>query len=392
MAAPHRRRRAAVAGAGRHRDHRPRHRMPHQRRGRSHDFRPSPGRIASWRPPSGEGVRLDSHMAEGAVIPPYYDSMVGKLIVHGRDRADAITKLSAALADFEVEGVPTTIALHRAIVATPTSSRTASTPAGWSRPSCPPGPRTSKPMAHISFLDETMRDGQQSLWGMRMQAGMALPVAPTIDRTGYSTVSFVGSSLFEVLIRHCHEDPWAGLDLVMGELKHTPVRGGIRSNGSVTFGFTPDALMDLWMDRVCAHGVRSWWIYDVLFNIDKMHRLARLAKAPGLQGGGHHAVHPVAGAHRRLLRRQGPTSSPACPRLTVCCCTTPAACSTATASRRWCPPSSPRPTASRSRCTPTTCWASPPSPTSTRWSSASACCTPPSAPWPTAPRSRPSRS
>ena len=133
-------------------------------------------------------------------------------------------------------------------------------------------------MAHIQFLDETMRDGQQSLWGMRMQAGMALPVASTIDRTGYSTISFAGSSLFEVLIRHCQEDPWAGLDLVMGQIKKTPVRGGIRSNGSVTFGFTPDSLMDLWMSRLCVHGVRSWWIYDVLFNIDKMHRLAKLAK------------------------------------------------------------------------------------------------------------------
>ncbi len=54
-------------------------------------------------------------------------------------------------------------------------------------------------MAHIRFLDETMRDGQQSLWGMRMQAGMALPVAPIIDRTGYTTISLAGSSLFEVL-------------------------------------------------------------------------------------------------------------------------------------------------------------------------------------------------
>ena len=136
-------------------------------------------------------------------------------------------------------------------------------------------------MAHIDFIDETMRDGQQSLWGMRMQAGMALPVAPIIDQTGYSIISFAGSSLFEVLIRHCQEDPWAGLDMVMGAIKHTPVRGGIRSNGSVTFGFTPDVLMDLWMRRLCVHGVQSWWIYDVLFNIDKMHRLAKLAKSEG---------------------------------------------------------------------------------------------------------------
>jgi len=141
-------------------------------------------------------------------------------------------------------------------------------------------------MAHIRFLDETMRDGQQSLWGMRMQAGMALPVAPIIDRTGYSIISLAGSSLFEVLIRHCHEDPWAGIDMLIKAMPNTRLRGGIRSNGSVTFGFTPDSLMDLWMSRLCEHGIRSWWIYDVLFNIDKMHRLAKLAKTYGCQVAG----------------------------------------------------------------------------------------------------------
>lgn len=133
-------------------------------------------------------------------------------------------------------------------------------------------------MAHIQFLDETLRDGQQSLWGMRMQAGMALPVTPTIDGTGYQIISLAGSSLFEVLIRHCQEDPWAGLDMLVKSMPNTPLRAGCRSNGSVTFGHTPDALMDIWVDRLCAHGLRSFWLYDVLFNIDKMQRLAKIAK------------------------------------------------------------------------------------------------------------------
>ncbi len=141
-------------------------------------------------------------------------------------------------------------------------------------------------MAHINFLDETMRDGQQSLWGMRMQAGMALPVTPIIDQTGYSTISLVGSSLFEVLIRHCQEDPWAGLDMLVKSMPHTPLRAGCRSNGSVTFGFTPDALMDIWVERLCVHGMRSFWLYDVLFDIQRMHRLAKVAKGHGCQVAG----------------------------------------------------------------------------------------------------------
>ena len=58
-------------------------------------------------------------------------------------------------------------------------------------------------MAHVEFLDETMRDGQQSLWGMRMQAGMALPVSPLIDRTGFRVIDLAGSSLMEVMIKYC---------------------------------------------------------------------------------------------------------------------------------------------------------------------------------------------
>lgn len=85
----------------------------------SRDFLPSPGRITRWQAPTGEGIRLDSHMSEGAMIPPFYDSMVGKLIAHGKDRAEAISRLAAALDAFEVEGVPTTIDLHRQIVAHP---------------------------------------------------------------------------------------------------------------------------------------------------------------------------------------------------------------------------------------------------------------------------------
>jgi acetyl-CoA carboxylase, biotin carboxylase subunit len=82
-------------------------------------FVPTPGTITRWSAPDGDGIRLDTHMAEGSAIPPYYDSMVGKLIVTGADRADAIGRLTAALDAFEVEGVATTIGLHRAIVAHP---------------------------------------------------------------------------------------------------------------------------------------------------------------------------------------------------------------------------------------------------------------------------------
>jgi oxaloacetate decarboxylase alpha subunit len=133
-------------------------------------------------------------------------------------------------------------------------------------------------MGHIKILDTTIRDGQQALWGMRMQAGMALPVAPLIDRTGYCVIDLTASSLFEVLVRSCRENPWEGMDLLVQAMPRTPKRAGMRSNAAVSFYLTPDALMDAWMRQLNVHGCRSLWVYDVLFNIDKMLRLAKIAK------------------------------------------------------------------------------------------------------------------
>lgn len=75
-------------------------------------FGPSPGRISRWRPPAGEGLRLDTHCEEGYLIPPYYDSMVAKLIAFGADRTQAIQRLAAGLREFEIEGIATTVPLN----------------------------------------------------------------------------------------------------------------------------------------------------------------------------------------------------------------------------------------------------------------------------------------
>ena len=82
-------------------------------------FAPSPGRITEWAPPEGEGIRLDSHAAQGYVVPPFYDSLVAKLIVHGRDRDDAISRMTEALARFRVSGIETTIPFHRYVLKQP---------------------------------------------------------------------------------------------------------------------------------------------------------------------------------------------------------------------------------------------------------------------------------
>jgi acetyl-CoA carboxylase, biotin carboxylase subunit len=79
-------------------------------------FVPSPGRITYFHPPGGLGIRVDSSAYQGYVIPPYYDSLVGKLIVHGRTRTEALMRLRRALDEFIVDGIETTLPLFRALV------------------------------------------------------------------------------------------------------------------------------------------------------------------------------------------------------------------------------------------------------------------------------------
>jgi acetyl-CoA carboxylase biotin carboxylase subunit len=80
------------------------------------NFQPSPGRIAQLIAPGGFGVRFDSHAHSGYVVPPYYDSMIGKLIVHQPTRADAIACMQRALAELHVDGIETTIPIHQDIL------------------------------------------------------------------------------------------------------------------------------------------------------------------------------------------------------------------------------------------------------------------------------------
>lgn len=85
----------------------------------AHDFRPSPGRISTVQFPAGTGIRVDSHIESGTLVPPNYDSLLGKLIVHGRDRAEALARLQQALALCRIDGIATNLALLQRLAAEP---------------------------------------------------------------------------------------------------------------------------------------------------------------------------------------------------------------------------------------------------------------------------------
>ena len=83
------------------------------------DFRPSPGKISIFHSPGGHGVRVDTHVYAGYTIPPYYDSMIAKLIITAQTREEAISKMKRALDEFVIEGIKTTIPFHRQLMDNP---------------------------------------------------------------------------------------------------------------------------------------------------------------------------------------------------------------------------------------------------------------------------------
>ena len=82
-------------------------------------FTPCPGRITQYHAPGGLGVRIDSALYDGYALPPYYDSLIGKLIVHGRNRDEALARLDRALGELIVDGVDTTVPLFTALLQEP---------------------------------------------------------------------------------------------------------------------------------------------------------------------------------------------------------------------------------------------------------------------------------
>ncbi len=136
-------------------------------------------------------------------------------------------------------------------------------------------------MTHIDFVDQTLRDGQQSLWGMRMRAYEAAEALPHLDRTGFKVIDLTGAGMFTVLLRSFADDPWATTDFLVANLPNNTIRSGLRTISVIGFAHTPEVIIDLWVKTIIKHGVRSFWLYDCLFDLPTMKRLVDVVRDAG---------------------------------------------------------------------------------------------------------------
>ncbi|MCE0761979.1 carboxyltransferase [Pseudonocardia kujensis] len=134
---------------------------------------------------------------------------------------------------------------------------------------------------HIEFVDQTLRDGQQSHWGMRMRAYEAAEALSDIARTGFRVVDLTGAGMFTVLLREYADDPWATTDFLVNGLRGNELRSGLRTISVIGFAHTPECIIDLWAQTLIKHGVTSFWLYDCLFDLPTMRRLSEVITAAG---------------------------------------------------------------------------------------------------------------
>jgi pyruvate/oxaloacetate carboxyltransferase/biotin carboxyl carrier protein len=139
-------------------------------------------------------------------------------------------------------------------------------------------------MNKIQFIDQTARDGQQSLWGNMMATDMILSIAETMDQVGYRNIATIGSQAFKVQVRNLGENPWERIRQMSKLIRKTPIRGSYQIGSLSSFDLsTPKEVIELWIRRSVANGIRSFWICDYQEENEKFVHFAEIARAEGAE-------------------------------------------------------------------------------------------------------------
>lgn len=139
-------------------------------------------------------------------------------------------------------------------------------------------------MNKIEFVDQTIRDAQQSLWGLMMKTDHIAPIAETMNRVGYRAVATVGSQAFTLQVRNHNEDPWERIRMLARLMPGTCLRGSYQTASLSAFDLsTPRNIISLWIKRSVANGIKSFWICDYQENVERFRYFARIAKAEGAE-------------------------------------------------------------------------------------------------------------
>ena len=138
-------------------------------------------------------------------------------------------------------------------------------------------------MNKLQFVDQTLRDAQQSLWGFRMSTEQLAPILPVIDQVGYQAIATVGARGIIVTMRAFNEDPFERMRLMSRTLKNTRLRGSFWAWNLQGWDLEPLAAIELWIKVQVASGIKSFWICDYQNLNDRLAHLVGIAKSLGAE-------------------------------------------------------------------------------------------------------------
>ena len=139
-------------------------------------------------------------------------------------------------------------------------------------------------MNRIELVDQTIRDAQQSLWGLMMRTDHITPIAEMMGKVGYRAVATVGSQAFTIEVRNHHEDPWERIRSLARLMPGTCLRGSYQTASLSAFDLsTPRSIIELWIQRSVANGIKSFWICDYQENMERFCHFAEIAHAQGAE-------------------------------------------------------------------------------------------------------------
>jgi oxaloacetate decarboxylase alpha subunit len=138
-------------------------------------------------------------------------------------------------------------------------------------------------MKEITFIDTTLRDGHQSLWATRMRTAHMIPIAPMMDEAGFKSIELMGTVHFDACLRYLRENPWERIRLMARAAPRTPLGALIRSKSLTSFNIVPDSIIELWIKRCAANGLRRLMIFDALHDWSNLSRSISVARSEGIE-------------------------------------------------------------------------------------------------------------
>ncbi len=235
---------------------------------------------------------MDSHIVPGSSVPPFYDSLMGKIIASGPDRAAALARLRGAIAGTSISGVKSNLDFHGAALDDP-EFKAGGVDTGFvdrlyaRRPDLGGQLEAKARMAEVQLVETSLRDGNQCLWAaLGIDTARTLAIAEVMDRVGFRAIDFTTSTHMGVAVRYKKEDPWERIRLMAAATPNTPLQFMSTGFRFISWETASPEFMALAFRTLARNGIRRFCLADPMNDAESNMACARMVK----EGGGEYVI------------------------------------------------------------------------------------------------------